>query len=150
MSSVVKLSVVLLPFTTHYPLPSQSGFLEVEEPGHFKAGDIQVAKHLGNVRVIERTGHFRVGNDFTIHNQVRHELANEVSVVVHRILTLLFHRVPARHEFDDQGVLVKLLVQPGLKLVQHRHRRADNVLGNFFVLHGFILTTNVLTTDCTD
>jgi hypothetical protein len=54
---------------------------------------------------------------------------------VNRIFPLLLDDVTARPQFDDQRVFVELLIQAGLQFVQHRHRRTNDVFGDFLVEH---------------
>ena len=92
--------------------------------------------------VVECGDHLRVSNDLAVNNEVRHELADKMPFVVNRILALLVQRVPAFGQFNDQRVFVELLVQARLKFVQHRHRCTDDVLGDLFVFHPMISTTD--------
>jgi hypothetical protein len=48
-----------------------------------------------------------------------------------------WHPMP-RRQFDNQGVLVKPLVQPRFKFVQHGHRGPNDVLRDVLVFHGAI------------
>jgi hypothetical protein len=48
-----------------YAFPVQSGFFEIQQQGHLQAGDVQIAQHLGEVRVVERGGDFGI-DDYQI------------------------------------------------------------------------------------
>ena len=91
----------LLRIPSHDPFPIQLRFLEVEQQRHLQACDIQVAEHLGDVRVCECTHHFRIGDDLVIDDDVGHQLADEMTPVVNGISPLLLCQMAAGVQLND-------------------------------------------------
>src|SRR5689334_10601139 len=46
---------------------------------------------------------------------------------------LLLYMVTTLDQFDHEGILTKLLIQPRLQLIQHRHCRTNDIAAEFFV-----------------
>jgi hypothetical protein len=71
-----------MPLLSNDAFPMQPGVLEAEEYRDFQPRKTEVSDHLGDVAVIETRDDFRVGNDVSVHNQVRHERPNEFAAVI--------------------------------------------------------------------
>jgi hypothetical protein len=107
---------------SHHPFPGKLCLLEIQEQGHFETGNVEAPNHLGDVRFIEGGHDFWIGNDFAVHNKVRHELADLVTAIVDRIFALLLECVAARGKFDDERILVKFFIQTWFQFIQHGNR----------------------------
>ena len=114
------------------------GMFEIEEKGRFQAGNVEVAKHLGDVVIVERVDHLGIDDDGVVDNEIRDESANEVLVVMDGVLLLLLADKSLLYEFDDEGSLIELFIQTGLELVEHIHGRTNNDFSELFVVdeHG--------------
>ena len=84
--------------------------LEIEEKGSFQVGNVQVAKHLGDVVIIEGIDHLGVDDDGVVDNEIGDESANEMPVVMDGVLLLLLADKSLLCEFDDEGSLVELFI----------------------------------------
>ena len=63
------------------------------------------------------------------------DFADEMPAIVDGKLTLLFHSVAPGLEFNDQGVLLKLLIQARLEFVKDRHGCSNDLFSQLFVFH---------------
>src|SRR6266566_9322642 len=68
--------------TSDHSFTGQLSFFEVKKQGHFQDGNVEVAEHLGDVSFVEGADYLGVGDDFVVHDEVRHQLADEVATVV--------------------------------------------------------------------
>src|SRR6185369_6906057 len=62
-----------------------------------------------------------------IEDQIRNQLSDEASTVVHAETVLLLHGTTTRFELDHQRILVELLIQPRLQLVEDGDGGSDHV-----------------------
>src|ERR1043166_8374748 len=83
-----------------YSFPGELAFFEVQQQCQFQARDVKVAEHLSRVGFVESCDHFWVHYDLPVHDEIRHELSDEVASVVNRVFTLLFDSMAARHQLD--------------------------------------------------
>ena len=120
----------------HNAFPVEFGFPEVQEEGDLKAGDVQIAEHLRDVRFVECGGHFRVGDDCAVDDEIWNKRADQLVAITNGKLSLLLDGVTTCAEFDNEGIFVKFFIQAWLEFVQHGHRRADDIPGERFVEHG--------------
>ncbi len=127
-------SVDLLQIVYH-SVPVKLGVFEVQKEGNFQACDVQVAQHLGDVRVVKFGHHLWVGDDFSVDDKVGNQLANELPTVVNGVLALLFNGVASQPEFYYHGVFIELFIETRVECVQYHDRRTDDVLCYFFVDH---------------
>src|SRR5271163_3533089 len=97
-----------------HAFPTQAGFLEVEQDGQIEAGDIKVADHLGDMRLVECGYNLGIDDDLAVHDEIGDELAKEMPAVMDGKLPLLLDRVTTPDEFDDQSVFVELFIKAGL------------------------------------
>ncbi len=91
------------------------GMFEIEEKGSFQAGNVEVAKHLGDVVIVEGIHHLGIDDDGVVANEIGDESVNEVLVVMDGVLLLLLADKSLLYEFDDEGSLLELFIQTGLE-----------------------------------
>lgn len=78
------------------------------------------------MRLVEGSNHLRIDNDLSVDNQIGHENTDLLPIVKDRKLALLLNLMPTLAKLDDEGILIKLLIQPGLQGIQNRHGRTDD------------------------
>ena len=110
------------------------GMFEIEEKGSFQAGNVEVAKHLGDVVIVEGIDHLGIDDDGVVDNEIGNESADEMLIVMDGVLLLLLADKSLLCELDDKGSLVDLFIQTGLELVEHIHGRTDNDFSELFVV----------------
>ena len=121
---------------------------EVEEQGCFEAGDVEVAKHLGEMAFVEGGDDLGIDDDEIIDNEVGDQGTDVLAVVTDEEFPLHLTAQPLFGEFNHQGPLVKLFIQTGLEGVEDLHGGTDDDFGEFFVVGEH--NGNYLTTDFTD
>ncbi len=133
-------------------LPVQSGVHEIQQECQPQFCDVQVTKHLGNVRLGESRYHFGVDDHRFIDDQVRDQRPDVLIFVEHWKLPLSLDSVATLPKFNDQRSLVQLLIQTGFQRVEDIHRRANDRLAQLFVYEfvGHSFTSERVTTDHTD
>jgi hypothetical protein len=109
---------------------------EIEEKSSFETGNVEVAKHLGDVVIVEGIDHLGIDDDGVVDNEIGDESANEMLIVMHWVLLLLLADEALLCQFDHEGSLVELFIQTGLELVEHIHGRTDNDFSESFVVGG--------------
>ena len=128
---------------------AEPGVLEVEKHRSLEAGDVEVAKHLGEMAFVELRNDFWIDDDLILHNEIRDEDADRLLIVVDGKLFLNVTAEALFGEFDDEGALVKFFIETGFEGVEDLDRGSDDDFGEFVVVceHG---EEEVLTTDDTD
>jgi hypothetical protein len=76
-----------------------------------------------------------VGDQLAVHDEVGHQLSKEVAMVVDRVLALLLHGQAPGRQFNNESILVELLVQTRLEFIEHSHGGANDLGGQFLVFH---------------
>jgi hypothetical protein len=107
---------------------------EVEEQGGFEAGDVEVAEHLGDVVLVEGGDDLGIDDDGVVDDEIGDEGADELFIIVNRVLLLLVTNEALFGEFDDEGSLLELFIEAGLEGVEHLHRGSDDDFGELFVV----------------
>ncbi len=87
------------------------------------------------MRFVESRSDFGIGDHFIVDDEVGNQATNELAAIMHWILALLFNDVASGPQFNDQCILIKLLVQTGFEFVQYGHGGTDDVFSYFFVEH---------------
>ena len=108
---------------------SEAGVFEVEEQGCLETGDVEITEHLGQMTIVETADHLGIDDDFSFDNEVGNESADELPIVVDRMLLLLFANEPLFGEFDDEGAFVELFIETGLEGEEHFVSGSDNHFG---------------------
>src|SRR5262245_18583572 len=100
-----ELMIVLGNRFTDDSFPLKLGELEVEQQRKMKVSDVEIAKHLSEMRVIECRDHFRISNNQTIDKHIGNEHANELPLIIHLKLLLTFNLVATGKQLNQQSSL---------------------------------------------
>ena len=93
-------------FKVGYAFDLKHGMLEIEQEADFKTGDIQIAKHLGDMSVIERFNHLEIHQYAIIDNYIWDEIADVMGFVGDRKDLLRTEFNGTIRKFDTEGTLV--------------------------------------------
>jgi len=108
--------------------------------GGSKAGDVEVAEHLGHMGLVECGDDLGIDDDRVVDDEVGNEGADVMRFVMNRELLLRVATEALLGEFDNESTLVDFLVEPGLEGVEDRDRGADDDFGEFLIVgkHGLV------------
>ena len=126
---------LLSPFVNH-PFPFEFGIFEVQKHRDAQASNIQVTEHLGDVGFVKSSDHFRIHYNFPVYDQVWDQLTDVMLSVIDWEFLLLRRCVPAFLKLKDKSSFIELFVQARVKLIQNRHGRTNDSLGDLLMNHG--------------
>ena len=87
------------------------------------------------MRVTERLDDLRIGDNQAIHDGIRHQAPDEFPRIMNRKRPLLINRMAPFPQFNHQRPLIQFLIESRTELIEHSHRRADNLTTEFLVNH---------------
>jgi len=116
----------------------EAGIFEIEKECGFEAGDVEVAKHLSEVTVIETGDDLGIHNDSVFNNEVGNECADELAVVMDGKLLLRIAAETLFGQFDDEGAFVEFFIEAWLEREEHLVGCSDDFFGEFVCFHEII------------
>jgi hypothetical protein len=113
----------------------EAGVFEVEEQGGFKAGDVEVAEHLGEVVLVEGGDDLWIDNHHVLNDQIGDQGADVLTVVTDQEFPLNIAMKPLLGEFDDECAFVEFFVKTRLEGEDHFMSGSDNLFSKFVDFH---------------
>src|SRR5215469_1237852 len=105
--------------------------LEVQDEANRKFGNAKVIQHLSAFVISNPVNTFWICHYLAKEDQIRDEFPDKLTPVKNLETTLLVKCNVPSLKFDNQRILIKLLVKTMTKLVQHIERTADDRFGLF-------------------
>ena len=105
----------------------------IEKEGETQVGNRKVADHLRELGGSEAFANFRIYDYPRIHHQIRNQGIHHLAFIAYVKLPLLLGMMTVYSKFDNEGILVSLLVQTRLKRIEDFHARANNFIAQFRV-----------------
>ena len=106
---------------------SSFAFAEVEDESNSEFGDPEVVEHLASLEIRDAIDRFCVNDNCVIHDKVGDKFAHMYTLVSESHDVVADPAAFLAFEFDDQRILIRLLVQSMSQLVVNLKRRTDDL-----------------------